>query len=176
MQFGQCVVVFLLLFLVSCSNCQSYTDSVDLVSDVLEGYDTRQRPVLVQTHPIYVSMNFHLLTLQDFDEVAEKFSVYGLLWMTWTDQIITWNPAEFGGLHSAIFKLSDVWYPKLVLIKPYSKLKDLGDDWMIVRIFSSGYTSFVPGAVFEATCSVDVTYYPFDTQVSNEIEPIINTY
>ncbi|XP_053385112.1 acetylcholine receptor subunit alpha-like [Mercenaria mercenaria] len=156
--------VLLLMYLSGNSYCATYDDSVNLMDKVLDGYDARQRPVLDQSHGIVVSMGFYLLTIQDFDEVAEKFSAYGLLYMTWSDQVITWDPKDYGDAHSALFKLSDVWYPKLVLTNPYSKLSDLGDDWMIVRIYNSGYTSFVPGAVFDASCSVDVTYYPFDTQ------------
>ncbi|XP_053385113.1 neuronal acetylcholine receptor subunit beta-3-like [Mercenaria mercenaria] len=156
--------VLLLVYLCSNSYCATYDDSVNLMDKVLDGYVSRQRPVLDQSHGIVVSLGFYLLTIQDFDEVAEKFSAYGLLYITWSDQVITWDPKDYGGAYSALFKLSDVWYPKLVLTNPYSKLSDLGDDWMIVRIYNSGYTSFVPGAVFDTSCSADVTYYPFDTQ------------
>ncbi|XP_060587236.1 acetylcholine receptor subunit delta-like [Ruditapes philippinarum] len=66
--------------------------------------------------------------------------------------------------YSTLFRLSDVWYPKLVLTNPYTKLPDLGDDWMTIRIYNSEHTTFVPGAVFDTSCNVDVTFYPFDTQ------------
>lgn len=159
------VIMFLMCFF-RIIDGYDYDDVVQLRTDILDSYDTRQRPVSDQTHPVYVVMTFHLLTIQGFDEVAEKFSVFGLLSMSWQDQKIQWDPNDYNGASTAILKLSDVWYPKLVLIKPYTKLTDLGDDWMTVRIFSSGHTAFVPGAVFETSCSVDVTYYPFDTQAS----------
>lgn len=146
-------------------DCYSYNASVRLMNDVLSVYDPRQRPLWDQTKALKVSISFYVLTIQDFDEVSEKFSVYGLLFLTWDDEIITWNPAEYEYSFSAMFKLNEVWYPKLVLTNPSTKLSDLGDDWMTIRIMYSGYTFFVPGAVFESSCSVDVTYYPFDTQV-----------
>ena len=164
------VGIFLLVSCIGTSYCVSYSDTVELMSDVLDGYDSRQRPVQDQSHPVVVSVSFYILTIQDFDEVAEKFSIYGFFIIGWSDQIITWKPKDYGMAYSALFKLSDVWYPKLVLTNPYTKLSDLGDDWMTIRIYSSGYASFVPGAVFDTSCNVDVTFYPFDTQVSNHFQ------
>ncbi|XP_060599402.1 neuronal acetylcholine receptor subunit alpha-6-like [Ruditapes philippinarum] len=159
------VIILLCLSSVRISYCVSYNNSVDLMRDVLDGYDARQRPVSDQSHPVVVTVSFYLLTIQEFNEVAAKFSVYGLLILGWNDQIITWDPKDYGMAYSALFRLSDVWYPKLVLTNPYTKLSDLGDDWMTIRIYNSGHTTFVPGAVFDTSCNADVTFYPFDTQI-----------
>ena len=78
-----------------------------------------------------------------------------------------WNPLTYGGIWTQQYPVTDVWYPVLVLCNPYDSISDVGAKWMTVRYYSNGYALFVPGASFQVTCSVDVTYYPFDTQVNN---------
>ena len=113
-----------------------------------------------------MNVSFDLVALQDFDEVEEKFSVVGLLYISWYDEMITWDPWAYGGIWTQQYPLADVWYPVFVLCNPYDTINDVGAKWMTVRYYSSGYALFLPGASFQVTCSVDVTYYPFDTQVN----------
>ena len=113
-----------------------------------------------------VNVSFDIVALQDFDEVEEKFSAVGILYIYWIDEQIRWNPANYGGIFTQMYQLSDVWYPVLILCNPYESVRDVGAKWMTVRYYANGFAVYAPGAVFEATCSVDVTYYPFDTQVN----------
>ena len=98
--------------------------------------------------------------------MAERFSVGGLLYIVWVDERITWSPADYGGITTQLYQLPDIWYPVLVLGNPYGSVDDVAAKWMTVRYYFNGVALFSPGAVFKATCSVDVTYYPFDKQVS----------
>lgn len=164
MSYACVLAAFVLINFIVPAKPQSYNDTTMLMTDVLKNYDRRQRPVLNQSEPVVVYVTFMIIAIQDFDEVSEKFSVVGLFAMVWKDDLITWDAKDYGGTYSTMLELDDIWYPKLVLTNPYSKLQDLGASWMTVRFSNTGYGTFVPGAVFETICSVDVTYYPFDTQ------------
>ena len=114
---------------------------------------------------LQVNVSFDITTLRDVNEVDETFSVAALMYIRWVDEIITWDPASYGGITTQRFQLTDVWFPILVLANPYEDAVKVGEKWMTVRYFSSGNAFFTAGAIFTATCSVDVAYYPFDTQV-----------
>lgn len=43
-------------------------------------------------------------------------------------------------------------------------VKQLSHDWMLLRYFANRQAEWWPGEVFEITCSVNIKYYPFDTQ------------
>jgi hypothetical protein len=159
--------VLVLFMLLEVSHCQQYSKSVDLMTAVLTGYNPRQRPVLEQKDTMDLTLSLSVSSIRDLDEVEGKFSLVGILGMEWRDEIINWSPASYGGASKIDLKLSDIWYPKLVLTNPFTKMTDLGEDWMTLSVTSSGDIYFLPVSVFEATCSVDVTYYPFDTQVYN---------
>ena len=87
------------------------------------------------------------------------------MYIVWEDEKIRWNPADYGGITTQLYHVSDVWYPVLILGNPHGDVNDIGAKWMTVRHYFNGKAVFTPGSVFKATCSVDVTYYPFDTQV-----------
>ena len=109
--------------------------------------------------------SFDILALQDFDEVEEKFAVAGVMYITWRDEKIQWNPLMYNGITSQMYRLSDVWFPNLVLGNTYESSIETGKEWNTVRIFFNGTAVFSPGEVFKATCAVDTSYYPYDTQV-----------
>ena len=113
-----------------------------------------------------MNLSFSILAIQDFDEVDSKFSVVGALVMAWYDSQIIWDSSAYGGITTQLYQPADVWYPVLVLGNPYDSLTDIASNSTLVRFESDGHASFTPGSVFKTTCSVDVTYYPFDTQVS----------
>ncbi|KAL4237967.1 hypothetical protein ACF0H5_002677 [Mactra antiquata] len=62
---------------------------------------------------------------------------------------------------------SRVWYPTLVLANSYSKLEELGADWLSVQVFSNGLVVYIPGDIFTVSCTADVNHYPFDHQTCN---------
>lgn len=154
----------ILFILLGPSWAQTLDQNIQLMQDKLQNYDRRFRPVLNQSNPIMVNVTFDLIALQDFDEVQEKISVIGVFYMFWYDEKLTWNPASYGNIYSQLYSMKDIWYPILVLTNPSKDLKDIVQDWMTIRVYFSGLAVFYPGAIFDATCSVDVTYYPFDIQ------------
>ena len=160
---GMCFALSMVLGTVK---SQTLDQNIQLMTDNLNGYDRRFRPLLNQSQPIIVNVSFDLISLQDFDEVNEKFSVTGLLYLKWYDEKLTWDPAAYGGVASQIYSISDIWYPILVLTNPSKAMTDVAQNWMTIRVNSNGFADFFPGSIFEATCSIDVTYYPFDIQVN----------
>ena len=112
-----------------------------------------------------MNVSFDIVAIQTFDEVNSLFSVVGVVYMNWYDSRIVWNPDFYGGIGSQLYPPSDVWYPVLMLANPYDSLTDIATNSTNVRFYANGLAAFTLGSVFKTTCSADVTYYPFDTQV-----------
>ena len=113
---------------------------------------------------VFFNMYFNLL--QDMDEVSGKFSIVTMLTLVWQDQTLTWDSVKYGHVGSLMLPINDIWHPKLVLMNPSSNIDNMVQDWMSARVLSIGYVVFVPVTTIHSTCGVDITYFPFDTQVS----------
>ncbi|KAK3106063.1 hypothetical protein FSP39_011843 [Pinctada imbricata] len=57
-----------------------------------------------------------------------------------------------------------VWKPDLFLRNPFTKIRKLGIDEMVVHYLKSGHAVWQPGDMFESVCRVNVEKYPFDVQ------------
>ena len=88
--------------------CQSRNDSIRLMEDMLRGYHRKHRPVLDQSQPVHVNISFDIVRLQEFDEIGGSFSILMLMFITWIDEVINWEPASYGGMTSQIYDVEDV--------------------------------------------------------------------
>ncbi|KAK3602107.1 hypothetical protein CHS0354_030456 [Potamilus streckersoni] len=143
---------------------QTMNDSTKLIMDLLNGYDRLVRPVIDQSKPVSLNISMDLVAIQEFDEVLDKFSVVAIVYITWMDPRMMWNPLNYNGLYTTTIPVSDLWTPNLIVGNSFDKIEPIGADWMRVRYYANGFSLYSPGDVFKTTCSVDVTFYPFDTQ------------
>lgn len=151
-----------------------YTTSKDiktlttLYSNLITGYNKHVPPVPSNSAPIYTNITFYLINIHEFDEVSGKFSVTGFLNIFWVDPRLAYNYWYYR-TYSIYFPQNKVWKPELILINPYDKIASFGTDTMNVRVFSNGVANWSPGDVLSSSCSIDVTYYPFDVQTCEMI-------
>ena len=59
-----------------------------------------------------------------------------------------------------------VWLPDVALMNAPRKYDLFEAPGELVRIYNDGYVHFRPGGLFSAVCEFDLTYFPFDEQVS----------
>ncbi|KAL3843078.1 hypothetical protein ACJMK2_021033 [Sinanodonta woodiana] len=143
---------------------QTMNDSTKLIEDLLNGYDKMVRPIVDQSQPVSLNISMDLVAIQEFDEVLEKFSVVAIIYITWMDPRMMWNPLNYNGLYTTTIPVSNIWTPMLIVGNSFDKIEPIGGDWMTARYYANGVSVYSPGNVFQTTCSVDVTFYPFDTQ------------
>ncbi|XP_045166257.2 neuronal acetylcholine receptor subunit alpha-7-like [Mercenaria mercenaria] len=158
------VVLLVVSTLMDVAKCSTLNDSKQLVSDLLETYDRRQRPVLNQSQPVVVLCEYILKGIQGFSEVDGMLKVRGTLYMEWIDQSLIWDVKTYGNIRSFSFPVSDVWYPKIVLLNSFDEPNPVGKDWMNIRVSHDGKAKLFGMEVFKISCDADVTFFPFDTQ------------
>ena len=106
-------------------------------------------------------MFIYIRTLTRF---LEKISVSIYPILIWFDENLRWQAKQHDEIQSLIFSADDIWYPKLDLTNAYSDTHtDI--DMGTVRVYSFGMAVMAKRTVMRASWSIDVKYYPFDTQV-----------
>ncbi|KAL3843079.1 hypothetical protein ACJMK2_021034 [Sinanodonta woodiana] len=123
---------------------QTMNDSTRLIQDLLNGYDKMVRPIADQSQPVIFCCCYNLYHMDR--------------------SRMMWNPLNYNGLYTITIPVTNLWTPTLVVGNSFDKIEPIGGDWMTARYYANGVSVYSPGNVFQTTCSVDVTYYPFDTQ------------
>ncbi|KAL4222797.1 Neuronal acetylcholine receptor subunit alpha-7 [Mactra antiquata] len=146
---------------------QRVEDARALNSALLANYSRNVKPKLNQTEPLQVFLEFQLLGIIEFDEVLEKLSVIAVTFLYWRDELMTWNPEDYGGLDVFYIESQKVWTPNLVLVNTVKDIKKIGfdDDWLIVKYLHNGSARYLPGGILSAKCDVDMTFFPWDKHV-----------
>ena len=84
----------------------------------------------------------------------------------WNNEYTRWNPSDYGWAYSVSPDPNTVWRPRLTVLNTMKDLKPLGEDYILIITVYDGTTMWFPAERFETFCEVDVTYFPFDIQVS----------
>ncbi|XP_076114037.1 neuronal acetylcholine receptor subunit alpha-6-like [Mytilus galloprovincialis] len=136
-----------------------------LYSKLSLDYNKKIRPGDDQSLTTRVNVSFNMGAIQEFDEVNGKFAVIGFFRITWHDSRLTWNTVDYNNTNTVTFLQEDIWTPTLVITNPFFKIDQIGNDFMTVRYFSNGLAYWTPGEILISSCSVDITYFPFDEQI-----------
>lgn len=159
-------VLCLLLVAVCCVNTQGIADAKNLRTYIFttNTYDSKVRPIDNQSLAIDVYVSFYLLALNSLDEVSEVMTTTGYLYVVWQDEQLDWTPASYGGITASFWPQGDIWRPDIALKNSAIRYKPLGDSSLNVYVTNTGLVVWQPFQVFESTCSVTITYFPFDIQ------------
>ncbi|XP_060587046.1 acetylcholine receptor subunit beta-type unc-29-like isoform X1 [Ruditapes philippinarum] len=136
-----------------------------LFKDTLANYDTRIRPREDQSQVVHVTTKFVPQSILEFDTSEQKFSVLGYFRIHWTDEVITWNPADYAQTNTIKVPVTEIWTPSLIILKAFDGDGVVGNsNTDIAKISDVGYVQWVPEGIYSVVCHVDIKYYPFDEQ------------
>ncbi|KAK3602341.1 hypothetical protein CHS0354_013333 [Potamilus streckersoni] len=136
-----------------------------LHTDLMALYNKRIRPLQNQNRSLTVSVAFNLISVLGLEESIQKLSVSGYFKLSWKDEFLVWNASKYGELYLVEFPQDEIWKPDIVLSNGYERFNVLGENFVKVTVTNNGTATWNPGDVFDSTCSIDTTYYPFDTQL-----------
>ncbi|KAH3814084.1 hypothetical protein DPMN_142566 [Dreissena polymorpha] len=89
-------------------------DTKTLLRYLLSGYNKNVRPVRKQDDNVNVTVQMYVKSIQEFDEVSEKFSVVAVFLIIWKDESMMWDPACYGDAYQILTSYYDVWVPELI--------------------------------------------------------------
>ncbi|XP_069125724.1 acetylcholine receptor subunit alpha-like [Argopecten irradians] len=135
-----------------------------LIQDLFQNYSKDIRPIEDQTKPIAVNVDLDLISLNDFDEVEGTISMVVVLYISWNDQNLIWNPSLYGNVSYLTFKQDKIWLPEMFLCNPADSLTPIGNGHHKVTVHANGSVTWQPSDLLKATCTPNVYRYPFDQQ------------
>ncbi|PVD21672.1 hypothetical protein C0Q70_17471 [Pomacea canaliculata] len=161
------LILWLLAFLAMATLSQTAKkeDYYNLTDYLFDGYKKEVRPVFDDDNVIQIYVTFSLFQIVDMNEQDQTMKTNARLKIEWLDDYLSWVEPEFGNITSVMYKQSAIWLPDIVVGNTVTTQTQLGYKDLQVRINSEGWMDWQPTGVFLTSCDIDVTYYPFDTQV-----------
>lgn len=158
--------VTILLHLIACFEgvyC-SLVDTESLYSTLLTGYDKRLLPRFNQSEATEVRLSASIISLNEFEEITGRLAVTVGFHVRWTEERFTWDPRNYSGKQNILMNIKDIWRPHLSIKESINYIQEVGDASGLVRVHSNGTVTWPTGSVIQVFCSVDVTFFPFDSQ------------
>ncbi|XP_015753624.1 PREDICTED: neuronal acetylcholine receptor subunit alpha-10-like isoform X3 [Acropora digitifera] len=124
------------------------------------------RPVNNSSEAVNVTLDITFHGVIDMDEKFQILTTDIWLRQEWTNQLVKWNPADFGGLEQVTIDSSQIWQPDIVL---YNNVFEEFDGRMDniktrVRVHNDGHCYWAAPFVFKTSCRFDVRDFPYDKQ------------
>ncbi|XP_055972882.1 neuronal acetylcholine receptor subunit beta-3 [Sorex fumeus] len=161
---------FILIFIALCTTpaatarLHSMAENEDaLLRHLFQGYQKWVRPVLNSNDTIKVYFGLKISQLVDVDEKNQLMTTNVWLKQEWTDHKLRWNPEEYGGIHSIKVPSESLWLPDIVLFENADGRFE-GSLMTKVMVSWNGSVVWNPPASYRSSCTMDVTFFPFDRQ------------
>ncbi|XP_074167911.1 acetylcholine receptor subunit beta isoform X2 [Sminthopsis crassicaudata] len=134
-----------------------------LLEKLFSGYDSTVRPARDPRDRVPVSIGLTLAQIISLNEKDEELITKVYVDLVWTDYRLSWNPAEHEGIESLRIASDSVWLPDIVLMNNNDGNFDVSLN-IHVLVTSDGSVHWLPPAIYHSSCSIQVTYFPFDWQ------------
>ncbi|KAK1175082.1 neuronal acetylcholine receptor subunit non-alpha-3-like [Acipenser oxyrinchus oxyrinchus] len=134
-----------------------------LLRNLFRGYQKWVRPVQHSNDTITVKFGLKISQLVDVDEKDQLMTTNVWLWEEWTDCRLRWNPDEHGGITSIRVPSETIWLPDVVL---YENADGHFEGSLMTKVIVkyNGTVMWTPPARYKSSCTMDVTFFPFDRQ------------
>ncbi|KFD53183.1 hypothetical protein M513_05893 [Trichuris suis] len=177
---------------------QSYWSS-KLARDLFDhsNYDKRVRPSLYHNTTINVTLRMNLYLINEVvgqtflrhpivvharckmfqNERAQTIQLYVWTVQMWYDEMLRWNPKDYGGVESIVVPHDLVWLPDTYLYNGIEMVRENSERWTSViitmnrsnvlslesaAVFDKAFITFRYPAIYKFTCNMKILYFPFD--------------
>ncbi|XP_050409192.1 neuronal acetylcholine receptor subunit alpha-3 [Patella vulgata] len=155
----------------------TYDDNRRLEKDLLSNYSQTIRPILNQSAIMEIDIAFNINGIMEIDDVGQIMVTNAHFSLQWKDELLTWEPADYGGLEFMHPSPQVRWKPRIMIINSIYKRDVFSDESHTYLVQSDGNVTWAPSAVFSVFCNLDMTKFPFDVQKCTVyILPVEYTY
>uniref|UniRef100_A0AAN0LHC3 Nicotinic acetylcholine receptor n=1 Tax=Polyphagotarsonemus latus TaxID=1204166 RepID=A0AAN0LHC3_9ACAR len=142
---------------------QSSEDEERLVRDLFRDYNKLIRPVEMINMTVEVLFSMSLIQLINVNEKNQVMTTNVWLNLKWKDYQLKWDKADYGGISVLRLPADKVWKPDIVLFNNADGNYEVRFKCNVL-IYNDGSIHWVPPAIYQSSCTIDVTYFPFDQQ------------
>ncbi|KAL2790914.1 neuronal acetylcholine receptor subunit alpha-5 isoform 4 precursor, partial [Daubentonia madagascariensis] len=133
-----------------------------LFKDLFQNYERWVRPVENLKDKIKIKFGLAISQLVDVDEKNQLMTTNVWLKQEWIDVKLRWNPDDYGGIKVIRVPSDSVWTPDIVLFDNADGRFEGTRTKTVVRY--NGTVTWTPPANYKSSCTIDVTFFPFDLQ------------
>ncbi|KAM3603419.1 uncharacterized protein V6R79_021849 [Siganus canaliculatus] len=135
----------------------------DLFKTLFAGYNKWSRPVPNISDVVIVKFGLSIAQLIDVDEKNQMMTTNVWLKQEWNDYKLRWTPSDYDNVTSIRVPSELIWVPDIVLYN------NADGEFAVTHmtkahLFYTGKVRWVPPAIYKSSCSIDVTFFPFDQQ------------
>uniref|UniRef100_A0A8D3AJR8 Cholinergic receptor, nicotinic, alpha 2b (neuronal) n=1 Tax=Scophthalmus maximus TaxID=52904 RepID=A0A8D3AJR8_SCOMX len=135
----------------------------DLFKTLFAGYNKWSRPVPNISDVVIVKFGLSIAQLIDVDEKNQMMTTNVWLKQEWNDYKLRWRPSDYDNVTSIRVPSELIWVPDIVLYN------NADGEFAVTHmtkahLFHTGKIRWVPPAIYKSSCSIDVTFFPFDQQ------------
>ncbi|CAD5124154.1 DgyrCDS12454 [Dimorphilus gyrociliatus] len=120
------------------------------------------RPVENAMKTVKVEFGLALIQILDFDETNQVLTTNVWKRYIWLDEILRWNPSEFGNISNIRLPAPKIWTPDIVLYNNADTQEKQHLESVTVAHF--GLVRWIPPAIYKSSCQIEMRNFPFDTQ------------
>ncbi|XP_019828372.2 neuronal acetylcholine receptor subunit alpha-4 [Bos indicus] len=134
-----------------------------LLKKLFSGYNKWSRPVANISDAVLVHFGLSIAQLIDVDEKNQMMTTNVWVKQEWHDYKLHWDPADYENVTSIRIPSELIWRPDIVLYN------NADGDFAVTHLtkahlFHDGRVQWTPPAIYKSSCSIDVTFFPFDQQ------------
>ncbi|CAB3401050.1 unnamed protein product [Caenorhabditis bovis] len=136
-----------------------------ILSKIFKGYEGS--PPNVVTCIPYLSLKH----IQAVDDVDQTMSLFATLYLSWKDDRLVWNPADYNGIEKigrdkSIYNLYRLWIPEMFISDLSSASSNIFEylNHAMIQIVNDGMVRISIDIRVRATCAFDFGEYPHDFQ------------
>ncbi|KAF7663643.1 hypothetical protein LDENG_00204970 [Lucifuga dentata] len=157
-------VLFFTLHSPVCSQVAPHAHAEErLLQDLFAHYNKLSRPVENSSDTVLVHFGLSIAQLIDVDEKNQMMTTNVWVKQEWNDYKLRWNPEKYENVTSIRVPSELIWRPDIVLYN------NADGDFAVTHLtkahlFYDGRIKWMPPAIYKSSCSIDVTFFPFDQQ------------
>lgn len=122
-------------------------------------------PAVDQLTPLDITMTMTLSSLNGFDAVKGQIDISGSMLLEWSDEVV-FQTVLTVNVTEVLIDREKAWSPSIVLVNAVDTIKNIGDTtYKLKYLPGESKVQWQPRVLLRASCTPDVTYYPFDRQV-----------
>ncbi|KAJ8008672.1 hypothetical protein DPEC_G00080850 [Dallia pectoralis] len=135
----------------------------ELFKTLFIGYNKWSRPVPNISDVVIVKFGLSIAQLIDVDEKNQMMTTNVWLKQEWNDYKLRWRPSDYDNVTSIRVPSELIWVPDIVLYN------NADGEFAVTHmtkahLFHTGKVCWTPPAIYKSSCSIDVTFFPFDQQ------------
>jgi len=120
-------------------------------------------PPIQRNGKIGIAFGITLTQVISLNEKAQELTIACYTMFEWNDTRLTWDPSEFENIEKIRLPTDLIWTPQLLLTNSKDAEADIAVNTMAICGYN-GFCEWLPPALYQSTCQLDVSMFPFDEQ------------